>query len=81
MKWAEIRRKLGRVDRAIDKAIANTEIPGAVVMARVLREKEVVEHLSVRGMAAAFGFDRPGAERHGRGRPARGPPGHAAAAR
>jgi CubicO group peptidase (beta-lactamase class C family) len=51
VKWSLVRRKLARVDRAIDKAIANAEIPGAVVMARVLREKEVVEHLSVRGMA------------------------------
>ena len=30
MKWSVVRRKLGRVDRAIDKAIANSEIPGAV---------------------------------------------------
>jgi len=51
VKWAVIRRKLARVDRAIDKAIASAEIPGAVVMARVRREDEVVEHTSVRGMA------------------------------
>ena len=51
MKWAVVRRKLAQVDRAIDKAIANAEIPGAVVMARVPWKDEVVEHLSVRGMA------------------------------
>jgi CubicO group peptidase (beta-lactamase class C family) len=51
MKWAVVRRKLARVDRAIDKSIANAEIPGAVVMAKVRRDDEVVEHLSVRGMA------------------------------
>jgi CubicO group peptidase (beta-lactamase class C family) len=51
VKWAVVRRKLARVDRSIDKAIANAEIPGAVVMARVIRGADVVEHLSVRGMA------------------------------
>jgi CubicO group peptidase (beta-lactamase class C family) len=51
VKWSLIRRKLARVDRAIDKAIGNAEIPGAVVLARVPRDGEVVEHLSVRGMA------------------------------
>jgi CubicO group peptidase (beta-lactamase class C family) len=51
VKWAVVRRKLARVDRAIDKAIANAEIPGAVVAARVRRGEDVVEHLSVRGMA------------------------------
>ena len=52
MKWSLIRRKLGRVDRAIDKAIAAAEIPGAVVLARMPREGEVVEHCSVRGLAS-----------------------------
>ena len=51
MKWGAIRRKLERVDRAIDKAIDKTETPGAVVLARMPREGEVLEHLSVRGLA------------------------------
>jgi CubicO group peptidase (beta-lactamase class C family) len=51
VRWSVVRRKLAKVDRAIDKAIANAEIPGAVVMARVCRGEDVVEHLSVRGMA------------------------------
>jgi CubicO group peptidase (beta-lactamase class C family) len=51
VKWSLIRRKLERVDRAIDKAIAGAEIPGAVVLARMPREGEVVEHVSVRGLA------------------------------
>lgn len=52
MKHALIRRKLARVDRALDKAIADAEIPGAVVLARMPREGEVLEHVSVRGLAA-----------------------------
>ena len=51
MKWSAIRRKLGGVDRAIDRAIGAAEIPGAVVLARMAREGEVLEHCSVRGMA------------------------------
>ncbi|MFQ5427019.1 MAG: serine hydrolase domain-containing protein [Gaiellales bacterium] len=51
MKWSVVKRKLAKVDRAIDKAISSAEIPGAVVLARVPREEEVVEHLSVRGLA------------------------------
>ena len=51
MKWSAIRRKLARVDRAIDKAIERVETPGAVVFARMPREGEVLEHLSVRGLA------------------------------
>lgn len=51
MKWSLINRKLQKVDRAIDKAMAAAEIPGAVVMARMPREGCVVEHLSVRGFA------------------------------
>jgi CubicO group peptidase (beta-lactamase class C family) len=46
-----IRRKLARVDRAIDKAIAAAEIPGAVVYARMPRDGEVLEHHSQRGLA------------------------------
>ena len=51
MKWSLIRRKLERVDRAIDKAIGRAEIPGAVVLARMPREGETIEHVSVRGLA------------------------------
>jgi CubicO group peptidase (beta-lactamase class C family) len=51
VKWSLIRRKLDRADRAIDKAIANAEIPGAVVMVRAKRGDEIVEHASARGMA------------------------------
>lgn len=52
MKNALIRRKLARVDRALDKAIASSEIPGAVVLARMPRDGEMLEHCSVRGLAA-----------------------------
>jgi CubicO group peptidase (beta-lactamase class C family) len=52
MKHALIQRRLARVDRALDKAIANAEIPGAVVLARMPRDGEVLEHCSVRGLAA-----------------------------
>jgi CubicO group peptidase (beta-lactamase class C family) len=51
VKWSLIRRKLARVDRAIDKAISKAELPGAVVLARMPREGEVLEHVSVRGHA------------------------------
>jgi len=51
VKWSLIRRKLARVDRVIDKAIAKAELPGAVVFARMPRESEVIEHVSVRGYA------------------------------
>jgi len=51
MKWSLIKRKLARVDKALDKAIERAEIPGAVVLARMPREGEVIEHLSVRGLA------------------------------
>jgi CubicO group peptidase (beta-lactamase class C family) len=51
VKWSLIRRKLERVDRAIDKAIDAAEIPGAVVLARMPREGERIEHCSVRGFA------------------------------
>ena len=51
MKWAVVRRKLARVDRALDQAIAQAEIPGAVVLARMRRDGELLEHCSVRGSA------------------------------
>jgi len=51
MRHAQIRRKLGKVDRAIDKAIDAAEMPGAVVLARMRREGEILEHASVRGLA------------------------------
>jgi CubicO group peptidase (beta-lactamase class C family) len=51
MRHAVIRRKLARVDRALDRAIEAAEIPGAVVLARMPREGEVLEHASVRGLA------------------------------
>ncbi len=51
MKWSVVRRKLGKLDRAIDKAIAGAEIPGAVVLARMPRDGEVLEHCSRRGLA------------------------------
>jgi len=51
MKNALIRRKLGRVDRALDQAIAKSQTPGAVVLARMPRAGELLEHESVRGAA------------------------------
>jgi CubicO group peptidase (beta-lactamase class C family) len=53
VKWAAIRRKLTRVDRAVDKAIASAEIPGAVIGARMPCGEEVVEFFSERGLAVA----------------------------
>ncbi|MGE4649332.1 MAG: serine hydrolase domain-containing protein [Myxococcota bacterium] len=53
MKWSLIRRKLARVDRAIDKAIADANIPGAVVLARMPHEGEEIEYASARGLAVA----------------------------
>ncbi|MHA7837049.1 MAG: serine hydrolase domain-containing protein, partial [bacterium] len=53
MKRSLIERKLGRVERALDKAIDRQEIPGAVVLARMPREGELLEHAWVRGLAAA----------------------------
>lgn len=53
MRWAQIRKKLQRVDRALDKAIDAAEIPGAVVLAWMRREGEVLEHCSVRGLAVS----------------------------
>jgi CubicO group peptidase (beta-lactamase class C family) len=51
VKWAAVRRKLKRVDRAIDKAIASAEIPGAIVGARMPKNDETLEHFSERGLA------------------------------
>ena len=51
MKWSVIRRKLGKVDRAIEKAIERAEMPGAVVLARMRKDGELIEHLCVKGMA------------------------------
>jgi CubicO group peptidase (beta-lactamase class C family) len=51
VKWSAIRRKLGRVDRAIEKAIERAEIPGAVLYARMPKEGERLEHLSRHGLA------------------------------
>ncbi len=51
MRWSAIRRKLGRVERAIDKAIEKAEVAGAVVLARMPREGEVLEHFSRHGLA------------------------------
>jgi len=46
-----IRRKLGRVDRALARALEKGEIPGAVVLARMPREGEFVEYEAVVGNA------------------------------
>ncbi len=51
MKWSLINRKLGRVDRLLDKSIDAAEIPGAVLLARMNRDGERIEHLAVRGLA------------------------------
>jgi CubicO group peptidase (beta-lactamase class C family) len=51
VKWSVVKRKLGKVDRAIDKSISSAEIPGAVVLARMPKEDEVIEHCSRRGLA------------------------------
>ena len=51
MKWSAVRRKLGRVDRAIDKSIASAEIPGAVAGARMPKNDETLEYFSEHGLA------------------------------
>ena len=51
MKWSAVRRKLGRVDRAIAKSIASAEIPGAVAGARMPKNDETLEYFSERGLA------------------------------
>jgi len=51
VKWSAVRRKLGRVDRAIEKSIASAEIPGAVVGARMPKHGEMLEYYSESGLA------------------------------
>ncbi len=51
MKWSAVRRKLARVERAIDKSIASAEIPGAVVGARMPKHAETLEYFDERGLA------------------------------
>jgi len=51
MKWSLIRRKLGRADRALERALDKGEIPGAVVLARMPRAGELVEYEAVVGNA------------------------------
>lgn len=51
MKWSAVRRKLGRVDKAIDKAMEKAEMPGAVLLARMPKHGEVIEHASRHGFA------------------------------
>ncbi len=52
MKRSLIKRKLGKVERALDKSIEAAEIPGAVVLARMPREGELLEFDWVRGLAS-----------------------------
>ena len=51
MKWSAVRRKLARVDKAIDKAMDKAEMPGAVLLARMPKHGEVIEHFSRHGLA------------------------------
>lgn len=51
MKHALIQKKLARVDRALGQAIAKSQIPGAVVLARMPQGGEILSHESVRGLA------------------------------
>lgn len=51
MKHSLIKRKLGRVEKAVDKSIEKAEIPGAVILARMPREGERLEFECVRGHA------------------------------
>lgn len=51
MKRSLIKRKLGKVERALDKSIEAAEIPGAVVLARMPRDGEVLEFSWAQGMA------------------------------
>jgi len=53
MKRSLIKRKLGKVERALDKAIGSAEIPGAVVLARMPREGEVLEFSWAQGLSVA----------------------------
>ena len=51
MRRSVIKRKLARVDRALDKALEKGEIPGAVLLARMPREGELLEYEAVVGNA------------------------------
>ena len=51
MKLSLINRKLGKVERALDKAIEAAEMPGGVVLARMPRDGELLEREWVRGLA------------------------------
>ena len=51
MKWSSVRRKLARVDKAIDKAMEKAEMPGVVLLARMPKHGEVIEHFSRHGLA------------------------------
>ncbi len=51
MKRSLIQRKLGKVERALDKAIDAAEMPGAVVLTRMPREGELLEYGWTRGLA------------------------------
>ncbi len=53
MRRSVIERRLGKVDRALEKAIDSAEMPGAVLLARMPRDGEVLEHRCVRGHAVA----------------------------
>ena len=51
MRRSLINRKLGKVERLLDKAIEQAEMPGAVVLARMPREEELLEYAWVRGVS------------------------------
>jgi len=51
VKWSVIKRKLARAERALDKSIDRAEIPGAVVLARMPRDGEVIDCFLARGHA------------------------------
>jgi CubicO group peptidase (beta-lactamase class C family) len=53
MKRSLIERKLGKVDRALAKAIEGAETAGAVLLAKQRREGEWLEHEAVAGLAVA----------------------------
>ena len=57
MKWAVVRRKLARVDRAVEKAIGDAQLPGAVILAKMPKVDsatgalELMEYECVKGLA------------------------------
>jgi len=51
VRWSAVNRKLERAGRAIDKAIEKQETPGAVLLARMPKDGEVIEHFSRHGLA------------------------------